>query len=68
MATHDITLNVNHEQAQDLNRHLSIKDGTRYTLTTDRRQVREGVVQNGRVEEKALEMSSGYTLVFVKPT
>ena len=67
-ATHDITLDVRHEQIQGLNRHLPIKDGTRYTLTTDQNQVREGVVQNGRVVEKALEMASGYTLVFVKPT
>ena len=68
VSTHDVLLDVRHEQARSLNGHLPIKDGTRYTLTTDRKQVREGVVQNGRVEEKDLEMSSGYTLVFVKPT
>jgi len=63
----DVTLDVLAENFQHLNGHIAVKNGTRYTLTTDQNMVREGVVQNGRVEEKDLDMSNSYTLTFVKP-
>lgn len=65
--TRDIVIDLIDEHQRNLGNHLSVKNGTRYKLVTDKRETREGTVQNGRIEEKAVEIASTFTLEFVAP-
>ena len=65
--TRDVVIDLVDEHHDNLRPHQSVKDGTRYKLTTDQNMVREGVVANGRIEEKNLKVTNDYWLEFIAP-
>jgi len=60
----DIEINLIDEFDNELPEHLKMLDDIKYRLTTDGGEVREGVIKDGKIKEKQVQITSDYTLEF----
>ncbi len=64
----DLVLTVNDPFRTRLGTHTPLSDGTRYKLTTDQGEVREGTVRGGKINEAQVTMNQSVWIEIIKPT
>jgi hypothetical protein len=63
----DIALTVNDQFRARLGTHTPLTDGTRYKLTTDQGEVREGTVTGGKINEAQVTMNQTVWIEMLTP-
>ena len=63
----DFTLTLNEEYYTVLGMHAVLVDGTRYKLTTDLGEVREGTVRGGEIKEAKIALDQSALVEIIKP-
>ena len=63
----DLALTVNDQFRAQLGAHTPLTDGTRYKLTTDQGEVREGTVSGGKINEAQVTIIKSVWIEIIKP-